>query len=193
MPRAGDILFATHRRETGNGLISSTIRRRRCSLSYLIRIRPEHARFCRNTVVVFPKRWLLGIRVRRHYKWQPPQHEWLEARAVRVPFPKSKAEQRRLVARIEALTSRLEQARQARQARQAALAEAEKLAAEFHSGRREPPRRLRVLEERSRCCIAKEGRCPQRTNRKPTSASRVQRSLASPPSARATCRQTAST
>jgi hypothetical protein len=40
--------------------------------------------------------------------------------ALRVPFPKSKTEQRRLVARIEALTSRLEQARHARQAALAA-------------------------------------------------------------------------
>jgi type I restriction enzyme S subunit len=49
----------------------------------------------------------------RHYK--------LLAEQV-VPFPKNREEQRRLVARIEALTSRLEQARQGRQA---AVVEAE--------------------------------------------------------------------
>lgn len=119
----GDILFARTGATTGKSYLVHNPPEA-VFASYLIRIRP-------------------GKRVLPEYVWwyfqssgywasvfggiddgNRPNMNGSKLAALRVPFPKSKTEQRRLVARIEALTSRLEQARQARQA---ALAEADSL------------------------------------------------------------------
>lgn len=110
----GDILFARTGATTGKSLL---VRQPPESVfaSYLIRIRP-------------------GTRVLPEYVWwyfqspyywasvmgeidigNRPNMNGAKLAALRVPFPTSKTEQRRLVARIEALTSRLELARHARQ------------------------------------------------------------------------------
>jgi type I restriction enzyme S subunit len=119
----GDIVFARTGATTGKSYLVHNPPEA-VFASYLIRIRP-------------------GTRVLPEYVWwyfqssgywasvfggiddgNRPNMNGTKLAALRVPFPKSKAEQRRLVARIETLTTRLDQARQARRA---ALAEAEML------------------------------------------------------------------
>lgn len=117
----GDILFARTGATTGKSYLVHNPPEA-VFASYLIRIRP-------------------GTRVLPEFVWwyfqssgywasvfggiddgNRPNMNGSKLASLRVPFPKSKTEQWRLVARIEALTSRLEQARQARRA---AIAEAD--------------------------------------------------------------------
>ncbi|MBL9143135.1 MAG: restriction endonuclease subunit S [Verrucomicrobiaceae bacterium] len=109
----GDILFARTGATTGKSYLVHNPPES-VFASYLIRIRP-------------------GTRVLPEYVWwyfqssgywasvfggiddgNRPNMSGSKLAALRLPFPKSKTEQRRLVARIETLTSRLEKARQAR-------------------------------------------------------------------------------
>jgi type I restriction enzyme S subunit len=113
--RAGDVLFATTRPNLKNiAIVPAKLDNEICSTGFCV-LRPKADEITSGWVYsVVRSDWFVSQVVRQDEKNAYPSVSDDEVCAVEIPVPPL-PEQRRLVARIEALTGRLEQARQARQ------------------------------------------------------------------------------